>query len=208
MARIIGIDFDNTLVSYDELMYRLAMEGCLIGSGVERSKRAVREAIRQSPAGDDAWQRVQAIAYGERMEEARLNDGVRSFFEQCRRHGDTVYIVSHKTAFASVDDARTNLREAALAWMAARGFFSTEGLGLSRETVWFEATRQEKVNRINRLRCTHFIDDLEETFLEPSFPAAVEKILYVPQIPRPSLDGVRIVASWKELTDYLFGASD
>ena len=45
--------------------------------------------------------------------------------------------------------------------------------------------------RIRALGCTHFIDDLEEVFLEPSFPSDVHKILFV---------------SWSAVHDDLFNS--
>ena len=55
--------------------------------------------------------------------------------------------------------------------MEQQGFFDPKGLNLKRENVYFESTREEKVARIGFLKCTHFIDDLEETFDEPDVAA-------------------------------------
>ena len=88
-----------------------------------------------------------------------------------------MHIVSHKTEYANFGEANVNLREAATAWLERHGFFEDTQLGLCRTNVFFESTRAEKINRIGALRATHFVDDLEETFLEASFPLGVEKIL-------------------------------
>ena len=58
--------------------------------------------------------------------------------------------------------SRVNLRQAALGWMTAQGFFGTSGFAVPAENVFFESTRAEKLARIAALGCTHFIDDLEE----------------------------------------------
>ena len=42
----------------------------------------------------------------------------------------------------------------------------TNRLGLTEGDVFFNSTREEKIERIANLRCTDFIDDLEETFLK------------------------------------------
>jgi len=119
-------------------------------------------------------------------------DGAGAFIRACRGRGWPLYVVSHKTAVAGYDDTRTNLRDAALAWMASQGFFEQNGLGFSRDHVFFEGTRPAKIERIKTLGCTHFIDDLEEVFLEPSFPAGVKKFLF---------------ASWPAVHDDFFGRS-
>ncbi len=203
---IIGVDFDNTLASYDEVMHRVAVERGLIAPETARNKRIVRDALRRRPGGEDAWQDIQRLVYGPRISEATLREGVPGFFARCRAHGATVVIVSHKTEFPNGEPAGVNLREVAKAWMAHHGFFSSPGLELTPSDVYFESSRQEKVARVSALHCTHFIDDLEETFLETSFPAGVHKILLDANGHRPSPSDIHTLATWQEISDYLFSA--
>ncbi len=203
--RVIGIDFDNTLVNYDAVLRRVAAERGFALPGAAASKRVIRDLIRQQPDGEREWQRVQAVVYGSRMDEAVLSDGVPAFLRDCRERGIRVVVVSHKTEFAPLDPGRTNLREAALAWMTRQGFFEPGDLGFSRTDVFFEPTRAEKISRIRQAGCTHFIDDLEETFLEPSFPAEVEKLLYAAHGREP-FAGATVVRTWQEIAEALFHA--
>jgi phosphoserine phosphatase len=202
MTPTIGIDFDNTIVSYDELMCRAALERGLIGDAGDRTKRAVRDRIRERPDGAIEWQKLQALVYGPLMSGARPTDGVEAFIRWCRDAGMAVCIVSHKTEYANYDATRTNLRDAALAWMAAHRFFEPDGLTLTRGSVYFESTRADKIARIGKLGCSHFVDDLEEVFLEPAFPADVHKILYAPDRTRVSSNGAIVVPSWQALREY------
>jgi hypothetical protein len=178
MSVVVGIDFDNTLVSYDALIQRVAVERGLIEPGGDAGKRSVRDRIRQRPNGEIEWQKVQGLIYGPRMGEAQLMNGAADFIRQCRLQRWPLYIVSHKTEYAGYDDTRTNLRDAALAWMASQRFFDPDGFGFSRDQVFFEGTREAKIARIKALGITHFIDDLEEVFLEPSFPTDVRQFLF------------------------------
>jgi hypothetical protein len=161
----IGIDFDNTLISYDAVFYAAARGAGLIGEGIEPRKQAVRDAMRLAPDGERAWQKLQGQVYGAGIRDALLIDGVDQFLRRCRAQACEVMIVSHKTEFGHHDPARVNLRDAATEWMTARGFFSQDGYGISQ--VFFEATRAEKPARIGRLRCDWFIDDLAEVFSDP-----------------------------------------
>jgi len=204
---VIGVDFDNTIVTYDDLLFACAVQRGLIPPAAQKSKKNVRDQVRLLPGGEIEWQKLQALVYGPRIGDARLSEGVRTFFGLCKVNGAKVYIVSHKTELASYDETRTNLRTAALGWMVTNKFFQTEGLGLSREDVFFCATRQEKIQLIEQLGCTHFIDDLEETFLEETFPPNVEKTLYAPHRQGVVLPGVRVVSTWREISEYLFGAN-
>ena len=44
---LIGIDFDNTIVSYDKLFYKVALEGAHIPEDIEPTKLQVRDYLRQ-----------------------------------------------------------------------------------------------------------------------------------------------------------------
>lgn len=201
---VIGLDFDNTIVTYDELIHATALQLGLIEPGTETSKRAVRDHIRRMPAGDLGWQRVQAQVYGPLMDAAQLIEGVDAFVRRCRAAALPVFIVSHKTLYAGMDETGTNLREAALRWMESRGFFEAAGLGFSRDHVFFASTREAKVARIGELGCTVFVDDLEEVFLEPSFPAGVTKILFAPEPPEIEAPGTLVFSSWHAIHDHVF----
>lgn len=199
----IGIDFDNTIVDYNLLMYRIAherglLQGNLPGDGPDRpvggvTKRSVRDRVRQLPGGEIEWQKIQALAYGPLMRDARPADGAESFIRRCRDAGMPVFIVSHKTAYAAYDETKTNLRDAALEWMAAHRFFEPGGLDLTERSVYFESTRADKIARIGAIGCAIFIDDLEEVFLDASFPPGVTRILYEP-------------GSWPAIHDRVFGS--
>ena len=208
MPCVIGIDFDNTLVTYDNLIHAVAVDRDLIHPGTEKSKRHIRDAIRLLPGGEIEWQKVQAEVYGPRMAEAKPAPGAKTFLQACVRHHAKVYVISHKTEFANYDETGTNLRTAALSWIQQHCFFNTSTSGLSREDVYFASTRKEKLEQISRLKCTHFIDDLEETFLEDSFPADVERILYAPDATCSMRASVKLTGNWQQIMDYIFDAKD
>src|SRR5207244_522866 len=71
----IGLDLDNTLVCYDAVFSRLAVERGFIDPGAPVSKLAVRELLRGS-GREDAWTELQGAAYGARMCEAEPFPGV------------------------------------------------------------------------------------------------------------------------------------
>jgi hypothetical protein len=202
----IGIDFDNTIAGYDRLFARLAVEAGVLAGSQGGGKRAVRDAVRQSAEGDVAWQRLQAQAYGARMAEAELIDGVADFLHACRAQGIQTFVVSHKTRHAGYDPLQIDLHQAALAWMEAQNFFSDGGFGLRRDHVFFEATRAAKIARIRALGLSHFIDDLEEVFAEPAFPPGVAAILFDPAGPpgaAAALPALRLT-HWHEIHQHVF----
>jgi hypothetical protein len=98
------------------------------------------------------------------------------------------------------------MHRAARDWLDAHGFFDAQRVGFSPASVFFETTRQEKIGKIAGLGCTHFIDDLEETFREETFPVNVEKILFATQPSAAVPPGAKVMRHWQEIEDYVFAA--
>jgi len=208
MSLVIGIDFDNTIINYDDVIYDAALRYGLISVDTPKNKKLIRDRIRSLASGEEHWMRLQADVYGLRIGEARLSEGVSDFFYLCKVKNVKTYIVSHKTQYAKYDEDGIDLRVASLEWMEANNFFDAQGLNLSSENVYFESTRQEKIQTIEKLGCTHFIDDLEEVFRESSFPEGMVKMLYSPT---PSITvslGWKVFTNWQEITKYFFDGED
>lgn len=199
----VGIDFDNTLVSYDDVFLRAAIERELLPQCFTGDKTAVRDSIRLA-AGDATWAKLQAEVYGRRMVEAVMIEGAGDFVRACRKHGAEVFIVSHKSRTAAADPNGADLHAAALAWMERNGFFRDNGLAFACGDIFFEPTREAKCRRIAELGCSHFIDDLEEVLREPGFPPAVERfLLHRGQSPLPQ-GPFKAFADWNAIKKAVF----
>jgi hypothetical protein len=200
----IGIDFDNTIITYDAVFGVMARQRGLIGDGVGgRGKQAIRDHIRLLPDGEIAWQQLQGQVYGRGIAEAAMFPGVASFLRRCHAQQHPVVIVSHKTEYGHYDPDRVNLRQAALDWMTAQGLF--RDFALSTANVYFEGTRGEKLRRIAELSCTHFIDDLEEVLTDPGFPRNVTRILFSNGGSAPATAPYAVCGSWHDIEERIFG---
>lgn len=200
----VGLDFDNTLAGYDRLFALAAAESGYLSAAAAPTKQAVRAAVRGLSDGERKWRRLQARVYGPRMVEAELAPGAAMTVRRLQAAGAAIAIVSHKTRFAAEDACGADLREAALGWLAAKGFFTT--LGLDREAVFFEDSREAKLGRIGCLGCTHFVDDLEEVLGDPAFPDGVDRLLYAP-LGDCALGPWRRCSSWTEVGDAILGGA-
>ena len=200
----VGLDFDNTLAEYDQLFAALAVETGLFDIAPTGGKRVIRDQLQAWPNGELDWRRLQAMAYGLRLEEARMFEGVAEFLGACRQDNVDVVIVSHKTRYPACKEFRTDMRQAALDWMHKRGFFATDGFSLKRGDVHFADSRSEKVSRIAELGCDVFVDDLEEVFIEAGFPVATRKVLFSPHQAHTDLP-VTLCRHWKEIADVILG---
>jgi len=202
-----GLDFDNTIVLYDRVFQDLGRRAGLLPAGFQGDKRAVRAHVRALPGGEALWTGLQAQVYGPGIAQARPAPGLADFLGRCRAAGIVPVIVSHKTRTAAADPDGADLRECARAWMAAQGLTDPARGGIPPENIFFEETRAAKIARIRALGCTHFVDDLEELFREPDFPAGVRAFLYAPADPAPPAGPWQVVRHWREVGDALCGHS-
>ncbi|MCP4351308.1 MAG: haloacid dehalogenase-like hydrolase [Desulfobacterales bacterium] len=195
----IGIDFDNTIICYDKVFHKVAREQGLIPANLTASKDNVRDYLRKT-GKEDAWTEMQGYVYGKRIMDADPFSDVIDFFRFSRNKDIPVCIVSHKTRHPYMGP-EYDLHQATYRWLEHHGFFDSENIGLAREQVFFELTKKEKITRIKKLGCTHFIDDLPEFLSEPAFPGNVIRILFDPN--RNHLNGhsLQRVSSWKKILE-------
>lgn len=111
-----------------------------------------------------------------------------------------MFVISHKTRHA-VSGPAHDLHEAGHRWLESSGFYDKRAL--SRGGVFFELTREDKLNRIRALGCTHFIDDLEEVFAEPRFPNGVKKWLFAPESKKEEPKVSRSFSTWFQVASAL-----
>ena len=79
----IGIDFDNTIVCFDTLFHRAAVEKSLIPADLPLSKTSVRDYLRRE-GREEAWTELQGYVYGVKIHDAAPFPGVLEFFARCR----------------------------------------------------------------------------------------------------------------------------
>ena len=200
---LIGIDFDNTLVTYEQVFRDVAIARGLIGPDFAGTKQEIRDHIRLLPDGDLAWQRLQGFVYGKGIANAQIFQGADGFLRRARAEGAPVVVVSHKTEYGHYDPDRVNLRESARAWMRTNGFFASSGFGIPAENVFFEGSRAEKLERIARLGCSCFIDDLEEVLGDPDFPVGISRILFSQSKPVRAAP-YTVCTSWRQIEEHVF----
>ena len=74
----IGVDFDNTIVSYDKVFHKVALEQSLIKNNLNISKIAVRDYLRDK-GQNNIWTELQGYVYGKRMLDADVFPGFIEF---------------------------------------------------------------------------------------------------------------------------------
>lgn len=197
----IGIDFDNTIISYDDIFRQSAAQRGIDISQIKPNKTALRDHIRTLPDGEITWQKMQAEVYGKKIVDAHLFDGFKEFIQHCRANNIETFIVSHKTEFAA-QDPTTNLRKHARKWMQDHGFF--DDLAFLPHQIYFESTRTKKIKRIIDLRCTHIIDDLIEVLTDAQLPKNIQKLWFSQNPKTTSTATITQCQTWSQIIQNLW----
>lgn len=197
---LIGIDFDNTIICYDRVFHKLALESGLIPHDLPAGKNFIRDHLRRA-GKEELWTEMQGLVYGDKIVEAESYPGIDNFLGYCKLKNISACIVSHKTRHP-YRGPKYDLHDAGYKWLQLKGFLDEEKFGISSQQVYFELTMEEKIQRIVSLKCTHFIDDLPEILLSDGIPGNVKKILFDPSGDFQYIDTVERKRSWIEILDY------
>lgn len=200
---VVGVDFDNTIVCYDDVFHKVAIEEGLISKNLPVSKGQVRDNFLERDQ-EDEWTKLQGFVYGKCMLEAKPFPGVLVFFNQSKNLGLDVRIISHRTRYPFLGP-KYDLHQAARDWIANNGFY--EQSGLSQDRVFFELTVDEKLNRIKNEGCHIFIDDLPEFLEKPEFPENVRRILFDPKNHHEYEKRFERITSWNQVTKLIIKLS-
>jgi hypothetical protein len=190
----VGIDFDNTIVSYDLLFKQLALEKALVPGDFPANKTLIRDHLRSS-GREPLWTAMQGEAYGSRMGEAVAFPGVKTAIARLIQSGVEVRIVSHKTRFP-ISGPQFDLHRAARGWLEKENFWSAD-VGLRPAHVFFEPTKELKIARIASEGCVAFIDDLPEILSSPLFPSNVRRYLFDPEGIHSCSEGLDVLSRWE-----------
>ena len=156
----IGIDLDNTIISYDVAFQVAATDRGLINDSCKCTKQEISKEIKNKENGEIEWQRLQGYVYGKGIKEAHIFPGVDRFLWRCYKRGVTVEIVSHKTEYGNFDTEKHSLRRAAIKFLKLHNILSNDIRLI--DNVIFTDTQLQKINYIADNDFDYFIDDLEE----------------------------------------------
>jgi Phosphotransferase enzyme family len=199
----VAVDFDNTIVCYDDVFHRAAVEkGWLTAGDRILAKGAVRDTLR-AQGMEEEWIHLQGYVYGAGMHLARPYPGVKDFFDKMRAAGIEAAIVSHRTK-TPFRGPQTDLHAAAQSWLAREGFLDPARTGLDETNVYFELTKEQKLARIAALQPHYFIDDLIEFLSEPAWPASVNRILFDPAGHHAGGASFATAATWSDIGKTIF----
>ena len=198
MPNHIGIDLDNTIIDYSPSYKKIGQE---LGLSEELSNReSLRDKIRL--ASDEVWQKHQSEIYTDGLLSALPAEGLYDFLELSIKLGVKISIVSHKTNFADKKFGGRNLIEPAQEWLKKNGIVPAL---ISQNNVFYCSSRLDKIEKIVKLGCDVFIDDLVEVLMSPELPASLTKVLYAQKRSGSVVDnGAYTVMNFSQITQWLY----
>ena len=195
--KLLGLDFDNTLVQYDNLFHRLALEKGLISRTVAPDKLEIREYLR-AIGRDEEFTLLQGEVYGRQIHSAEASEGMFKALMELKNQGVKMALVSHKTK-RPYKGPNYDLHQSAWSWLDTNGLTNKRGLDWNEKNIFFEETKEAKIKRIIELGCTHYIDDLPE-ILE-LLPENIDRIYYCPKGNKETR--FKTMTHWNELRKWI-----
>ncbi|SVE24545.1 uncharacterized protein METZ01_LOCUS477399, partial [marine metagenome] len=157
----IGIDLDNTIISYDNAFLNVAKKIGLIDQDFQGGKPEVKQEIKLLKDGEKIWQELQGQVYGKFIGQANIFPGFKRFHWRCCNQQIPVTIISHKTKYGHYDEEKISLRMSALSFLEQEGIVNKDK-NIFLQDVFFTTTRAEKIKTIKHNNFDWFIDDLQE----------------------------------------------
>jgi hypothetical protein len=193
----IGLDFDNTIVCYDQAIEILAEQTFRLPVELPRTKLALRGFLRQE-GREPEWTAFQGALYGPGMQHAQPFSQAIETMLALQEQGHELVIVSHRSLRPYAGPAY-DLHAAARGWVRDR----LESQGLFKDGhVYFYETREAKIAAIGSLGCDVFLDDLPEVLGDAMFPSRTQGVLFDPDGASDGGRGPR-TRRWQELERFL-----
>jgi len=200
----IGLDFDNTIVCYDEAIAYSANKMFNLPNSVPRTKLGLRDYLRKEGREKD-WTAFQGELYGPGMSRATPFEGAIESMQRLVSNGHELVIVSHRSLRPYAGPPH-DLHFAAKNWIANRLqapdlFQNVNG----QNCAHFLETREKKLAMISDLKLSIFLDDLPEVLTSSQFPQTTTPILFNPDKLTTNLNNehLQVVYSWDHFLEYV-----
>ena len=195
---IVGFDFDNTIIDYNNLFGLVALEKNLILKPLAHDKNSVKQYLINANK-EDEWTKLQGEVYGSRVLEANLYEGIIDIFKYLSNNSHKIYIVSHKTKFPYLGK-KVDLHKSALKFIIANNILNKKDIKLTKDDIFFETSIKDKIERIENLKCDIFVDDLESIL--NLLPDNIIKILFLPKSSAKK-SNYKVIKKWNELKNFI-----
>ena len=169
--RKFGFDLDNTIVDYSIAVEKYCFDNSLKAC---QSIEELRKLLQEADYSGRLWQIAQGWLYTDGLSYAKPAHGVLDLCEYLATNNFEMFIVSHKSTHTPVFCGHKPLRDVATNWISNRGL---SNYFLETKNIYYEDSRELKIERIKSLNLDYFVDDLVQIFQDPHFPQEIAKFL-------------------------------
>lgn len=202
MALHIGIDLDNTIVDYDGVFFRVAVEQGWVDSAVPKNHNDLRQHLLAEDGHDERWQWLQSQVYGPRIGESVPYEGMLAALLAWHEYGHRLTVVSHKSSHSNWNPG-IELQQAAMGWLKRHGLINTPPATSIISAVYFEPDQVQKVARIAELACDVFIDDKLAVLSSETFPVNTIPGFFDPNKSNHDAHEAVRFHSWWQIRDWI-----
>lgn len=195
----IGIDFDNTIVCYDNVFYKAALRYGFKMLNVKKDKNSVKEFIQNNYHHDD-FTILQGYVYGKCMNLATLYVGLKKFIISSLKNNFKVFIISHKTKYPILGK-QYNLHQEAMNFLIKNKIVDSDLI--IKKNVFFEKSKEKKIKRISELNLDFFIDDLPDIIDHENFPENTKNIYFDPNKENIAKNYDFRAVNWNEINNFV-----
>ena len=196
----IGVDLDNTIATFDELILKICTDLHIDVPICCRTKASISRYLKDSGKNKE-WTDIQAAIYGPKMHEAKVAAGFPKFVETAIAKNCTLTLISNRSFYAAHDfDKKYNLHESAKNWI------NTHLPNIFNHTH-FEPSASEKIRIASELKFDFFIDDLDEMVSSIDVRYACIKVDYEQSdYGHAQMTDAKSGLNWFDITKIIFGS--
>lgn len=192
-GKIIGLDLDNTIVSYEKPLAKLLNQVPNIPSNVDRTKIGIRDYLRKMDR-EHEWTILQGSLYGPEMMLAEPYPDAIKVINELHRYGFELHIISHRTRYPYAGE-KYNLHVAASNWI--KKWIDSDRSAI--RTISFFEDKVEKIRAIESRGCNFFVDDLPEILISCCQDNGLVRILFDPEAKHKDEETYTSARSWSEI---------
>jgi hypothetical protein len=196
----IGLDFDNTIVCYNQAIALLAEDFFDLPIEIPRTKLGLRDYLRAEDRESD-WTAFQGELYGPGMRYAKPFEGAISTMQQLIVKGHELAIVSHRSRHPYAGP-QYDLHLAAHNWITDH-LSPCEIFDEQSKNTYFMETLSGKLKKIADIRCDIFVDDLPAVLDSTEFPGSTLGILFDPAAIKYENPRINRIGDWPSLFSFL-----
>ena len=200
MKTKIGIDLDNTIISYDELFFKHALKEKLIPKNFSKKREKIRNYIKRK-ISVLKWKKLQSLVYSKYLNEAKVQKGFIEFIKLISNRDFEYCIISHKTKYPYIGK-KINLHKISKEWINKNINIKINKKKSIIKKIYFETTEAKKIQRIIKEKCNYFIDDLPSILNK--LPSRINKILLDPK----NTNNINLkylkINKWKQISKIFF----